>query len=319
MYALSDPTKNCFTQRCDHQHNQQCDQCEALEAVLKDIGSAVQDTRFSDDEERDDALYLYESASQAIQSWKSHQLRSVRQDQSRLDVLKQLNENTVLIVNDWAMKFLPQLYCESQQDWCGKRGISWHISVVFRRVRGELQSQGFVHIIQQCSQDSSRVILIMQHVLQTLKAEHPEITTAFYRQDNAGCYHCANTILACPLIGKSTGIHVSRLNFSDPQGGKGLVDRLAATCKSHICIYINDGHNVTKAEEIQEALLSHGGVSGVRVAVLHTVPEIIQEQKFPGISKLHNFEFGDGALVAWRACDIGSGKRFVVDKSTGQF
>ena len=73
----------------------------------------------------------------------------VRQDQSRLDVLKRLNENTVLVVNDWAMKFLPQLYRESQQDWFGKRGISWHISVVFRRVRGELQSQSFVHIIQQ--------------------------------------------------------------------------------------------------------------------------------------------------------------------------
>ena len=144
---------------------------------------------------------------------------------------------------------------------------------------------------------SSCVILIMQHVLQTLKAEHPAITTAFYRQDNAGCYHCANTIVACPLIGKSTGIHVSRLDFSDPQGGKGPADRLAATCKSHIRIYINEGHNVTKAEEMQEALLSHGGVSGVRVAVLHTVPEIIQEQKFPGISKLHNFEFGDGAGV----------------------
>ena len=149
MYALSGPTENCFTQKCNHQHHQQCNRCEALEAVLKDTGRTVQDTRVSDDEERDEALYLYESATQAIQSWKSHQLRSVRQDQSRLDVLKRLNENTVLVVNDWAMKFLPQLYRESQQDWFGKRGISWHISVVFRRVRGELQSQGFVHIIQQ--------------------------------------------------------------------------------------------------------------------------------------------------------------------------
>ena len=258
MYALSDPTENCFTQKCNHQHQQQCHQCEALEAVLKDTGRAVQDTCFSDDEERDEALYLYESATQAIQSWKSHQLRSVRQDQSRLDVLKRLNENTVLVVNDWAMKFLPQLYRESQQDWFGKRGISWHISVVFRRVRDKLQSQGFVHIIQQCNQDSTCIILIMQHVLKTLKAEHPEITTAFYRQDNTGCYHCANTILACPVIGKSTGIQVSRLDFSDPQGGKGPADRLAATCKSHIRIYINEGHNVTKAEEMQEALLSHG-------------------------------------------------------------
>lgn len=106
--------------------------------------------------------------------------KKVRQDESRLDVLKRLNENTVLVVNDWAMKFLPQLYRESQQDCFVKRGISWHISVVFRRVRGELQSQSFVHIIQQCNQDSTCIILIMQHVLKTLKAEHPEITTAFY-------------------------------------------------------------------------------------------------------------------------------------------
>ena len=90
------------------------------------------------------------------------------------------------------------------------------------------------------------------------------------------------------------------MDFSDPQGGKGSADRLAATCKSHIRIYINEGHNVTKAEEMQEALLSHGGVSGVRVAVLYTVPEIILEQKIPGISKLHNFEFGDGALAGVR-------------------
>lgn len=130
--------------------------------------------------------------------------KKVRQDESRLDVLKRLNENTVLVVNDWAMKFLPQLYRESQQDCFVKRGISWHISVVFRRVRSELQSQSFVHIIQQCNQDSTCIILIMQHVFKTLKAERPEITTAFYRQDNAGCYQCANTILACAVIGKSS-------------------------------------------------------------------------------------------------------------------
>ena len=42
---------------------------------------------------------------------------------------KRLNENTVLVVNDWAMKFLPQLYRESQQDWFGKIGSASPISV----------------------------------------------------------------------------------------------------------------------------------------------------------------------------------------------
>lgn len=190
-----------------------------------------------------------------------------------------LGSETVLIVDDWAMKFLPQFYRESQQDWFGKRGISWHIAVVFRRVSGELQSQAFIHIIQSCSQDSTAVILMMQHVLKTLKSEHPEITSAFFRQDNAGCYHCANTILSCPFIAESSGIKVARLDFSDPQGGKGAADRLAATCKAHIRIYINEGHDVTTAEGMKEALLSHGGVSGVRVAVLPIINEIPQQHK----------------------------------------
>ena len=319
VYALSDPSEISFRQQCDHQHDELCDQCQALEAVLEDISRAAHDAVFRSDEERDEKLFLYESAKGAIQAWKSHQLRSVRQDQSQLDVLDLLTSETVLIVNDWAMKFLPQLYRESQQDWFGKRGISWHIAVVFRRLSGELQSQAFVHIIQSCNQDSTAVVLVMQHVLKTLKSEHLEVTTSFFRQDNAGCYHCANTVLACPLIEQSTGIKMARLDFSDPQGGKGSADRLAATCKSHIRIYIDEGHNVTTAEEMKEALLSHGGIHGCRVAVLLILCETLQQQKIPGITKLNNFEFSDGKLVAWRAYSIGSGKRIVVDKVTGIF
>jgi len=208
----------------------------------------------------------------------------MRQDQSRLDILEQLNLETVLIVNDWATKFLPQSYRDSQQDWFGKREISWHIAVVFRRVSGKLQSQAFVHIIQSCSQDSIAVMSIMQHVLKSLKSEYPEIRRAFFRQDNTSCYHCANTVLAYPLIEQLTSIKVARLDFGDPQGGKGPADRTAATCKSHIHIYINEGHNVTTAEEMKEALLSHGGVEGVRMTVLTTdaTQEIPQQQKIPG-------------------------------------
>lgn len=319
VYVLSDPNEAVFKQQCDHQHEEQCDQCQSINVVLKDITQAVQDTAFRSEEERDEMLYLYEEAQRAIQEWKSHLLRSVRQDQSRLDVLDLLSPETVLIVNDWAMKFLPQLYRESQQDWFGKRGISWHIAVVFRRMNGELQSQAFIHIIQSCSQESIAVVFMMQHVLNILKSQHPEVATAYFRQDNAGCYHYANTLLACPSIKKSTGIKVACLDFSDPQGGKGPCDRLAATCKSHIRVYINEGHDVTNAEDMKKALLSHGGVTGVRVAVLPAVEgqeTAQQQQKIPGISKLNNFQYRDGHLLAWRAYGIGIGKR-VVDKITG--
>ena len=64
---------------------------------------------------------------------------------------------------------------------------------------------------------------------------------------------------------------IVRVDFSDPQGGKGAADRLAASCKSHIRAFINEGHDVCTASDLKEALLSHGGLEGVRVASLDTI------------------------------------------------
>ena len=80
-------------------------------------------------------------------------------------------------------------YRETQADWFGKRGISWHISVAVRKVAGQLEQQTFVHIIEDCSQDATAVVQALQHTLKAPKAQHPEITNAALRQDNAGCYH----------------------------------------------------------------------------------------------------------------------------------
>ena len=101
-----------------------------------------------------------------------------------------------------------------------------------RRRADQFESQAFVHIIQHCTQGSSAVVSIMAHILRTLKSEHPEITQAFFRQDiNAGCYHSTYTILSVPTIEKEVGIRVAEIGFSDPQGGKGPADRMAATIK----------------------------------------------------------------------------------------
>jgi len=247
--------------------------------------------------------------------WKCHLLRSTHQDQARLDVIDALGPEAVFIVNDWAMKFLPQRYRESQTDWFGKRGISWHISAVYQRMVGELKWQGFIHIIQSCSQGSFAVVAIMHHVLATLKSEHPEVNKAYFRQDNAGCYHSSRTILACPEISASTGIQVSRVDFSVPQGGKGAADKLGARCKAHVRAFINEGHDVCTANELKNALLSHGGLDGVRVVSVDAIDETPDEsQTISGITKLNNFEFSPDSITCWRAYCIGSGRTIKPDK-----
>ena len=115
---------------------------------------------------------------------------------------------------------------------------------------------------------------------------------AYFRQDNAGCYHSSATILACPVISQSTGVQITRVDFSDPQGGKGAADRLAATCKAHVRSFINEGHDVTNATQLRDALISHGGIEGVCVACLDAVTKtlpVCETAKIPSISKLNNF------------------------------
>ena len=181
-YSLNENgTQEDYRKPCDHTHDECCNQCEALGAVLNDIKERIKQATFPSVDDHDEAVYLTESAITAIQNWKCHLLRSANQHQARTDVLELLDDKSVLIVNDWAMKFLPRKYRESQTDWFGKRGISWHISVVYRRLKGQLQWQGMVHIIQSCSQGSPAVIYIMENVLKTIKKDHPEVKTAYFR------------------------------------------------------------------------------------------------------------------------------------------
>ena len=57
-------------------------------------------------------------------------------------------------------------------------------------------------------------------------------------------------------------------DFSDPQGGKGPCDRKPATIKAHVRRYINEEHDVLTARDFKDAVLSYGGVKGVRVALV---------------------------------------------------
>ena len=138
------------------------------------------------------------------------------------------------------MKYLPKKYRETQSDWFAKRGIPWHITVTTRRGREEcsLELLTFAHVFKASSQDSCPV---MSDVAAQLNEVMPGLQSVYYRQDNAGCYHCGTTVTCAQAAGKAHGVFVRRLDFSDPQGGKGACDRKAASIKSHMLIYHNAG------------------------------------------------------------------------------
>ena len=264
---------------------------------------------FESEDDKDEAVFLVQKASEAIAAWKAHQLRSINQDRARLEVLEFLDPSCVLIVQDFAMKFIPVQYREAQSNFFGKRGISWHVSVCLRKVSRKLESQTSIHIIQSGRQDSTAVVLIMDHVLRLLKKQHPEIVSLFFRQDNAGCYHSAEIILSVDILSKRSGIQIDHVDFSDPQGGKGSCDRKAAQIKAHVKSFVNEGGSVTNVGELKQAIESRGGVPGLRVTVMD-VQKSAKSYKLDGISKLNNFNFTSGGFTAFRAYDLGPGKFF---------
>lgn len=275
--------------------------------VVTEIETCLENVDISCDE-KEELKYVVSLAKKRIEAWKAHLLRSINQDEARLDVLKNLDAHSVLLTFDWAMKYLPRKYRESQSDWFGKRGISWHITTAMRKFEGQPQMLTFVHILQSCNQDSITVLSIIDDVIKQLKATMPDVNRVHFRQDNAGCYHCASTLLAIQQVASKYDISV-RLDFSDPQGGKGSCDRKAASIKSHMRMYLNSGQDVETAEQMQDAIESSGGVPGVRATVCDT-PDIPKSApvKWEGVSFINNIEYDNDGMRVWRSYGVGPGK-----------
>lgn len=320
QYALSDPLDRDYQSSCDdHTHQAICDRCEELTTVLQEIEEAIRKmpTHSVSEDTTQELLFVFDQTKNNILAWKAHLLRSVNQDEARLDVLDALDEFSVLLVQDWAMKFLPRKYRESQSDWFGKRGLSWHITVATRRQSPDrgFEMMTFAHVFQSGSQDSLTVQAIMSDVLGKLKEVMPTLRSVYYRQDNAGCYRSGSTILGAVKAGEAHGITVRRLDFSDPQGGKGACDRKAATIKAHIKVHLNEGHDVETASQMADAMHSSGGVPGLCVRLCdRVVSSPVPQIKLDGVSTIANVEYSDTFMRVWKAYGMGPGKKITFSK-----
>lgn len=266
-YALSDPDDDAFSSKCDHEHTMQCDRCHLLTTAMDEIQVVVANAECST-EEREELEYIVTTSLQHINAWKAHLLRNVNQDSARQEIMDSLDQHSVLLVSDWAMKLVPKKYRESQRDWFGKKGISWHLTVAIRKNSdGELQMLTFVHPFQSCNQDSSTVLAIFDDVLKELKKVDPDVNCVYLKEDNAGCYHSAASMLLIHKVAVKNNISLKRIDFSDPQGGKGSCDRKAALLKNHMKNHLNAGHDIETAQQMKSSIESCGGIPGVVVAL----------------------------------------------------
>lgn len=312
-FALSDPNDKDFQVNCQHEHNMICHDCEELKNTINDMErKLLEHTNPSFSEEhRGDLVHDFKEAKNNIRKWKSHILRSVNQEEAKQKVLQDLDNGSVLIVMDWAMKFVQTRFREKQSEWYGKRGLSWHISSVVSKdtEKNTLNVTSYAHLFDQCTQDWFSVVSLVENLLSTVKANSPNVTKAYFRSDEAGCYHSNQLLAAIKDVGNRVGVAVARYDFSEPQQGKDICDRIICPLKSSVRAYCNEGHDILTAKDMNTALEKHpvkGATSSVNEVNQNV--ENLEVKKIPNISSFHNFSYTEDGVQIWKAYGIGDGK-----------
>ena len=213
-FALSNLQDPELSEHCPHQHQVRCIEHEQLKVTLKSIADQIESPsiNYYSVEQKEDFKHDLAQAREMIFQWKSHILRAENQERAKQDVLKSLQDNSVMVVMDWAMKFLQIKYREKQSEWFGKRGINWHVSYVISKNTADdgPQVQSYVHLFDTCAQDWYTVCAILEHLLTIIKENKPEVNQAFLRSDGVGCYHNNNVIAAVHDLGVRVGVKVTR-------------------------------------------------------------------------------------------------------------
>ena len=214
-----------------------CDSCEELKTVLQSVEEKINELCSSmySKEPHDDLLYDFGKSVNFINEWKCHTLRCQNQEIAKQSFIQNLTEDSVFLVMDLAMKFLQRRFREKQSDWYAKRGMNWHVScVITSDGKGNFFVSFYNHLFNSCSQDWFSVLSILESLLITVRSSNPKVKKAYLKLDEAGCYHNGQLTVAARDVGERVGVSLQRYDFSEPQSGKDVCDRILCPLKGAI-------------------------------------------------------------------------------------
>jgi hypothetical protein len=92
--------------------------------------------------------------------------------------------------------------------------------------------------------------------------------------------------------------------------------------KSHVRIYMNEGHDIVAPKDLKEAMESHNGVPRARVTLVEELNENQSDSfsvKWEGISTLNNFLYTTEGIRCWQGFGIGKGKLILWKRFDGKY
>ena len=105
-------------------------------------------------------------------------------------------------------------------------------------------------------------------------------------------------------------MEVKRYDFSEPQHGKDVCDRIICPLKASLRKFCDEGNDITSAVKMKGALSAHpvkgtlSSVNKVNDSVIH-----LETKKIKHFSNYHNFKFDGQGITVWKAYAVGKGKR----------
>ena len=99
-----------------------------------------------------------------------------------------------------------------------------------------------------------------------VESQNPLLQKVHLRSDEAGCYQNSSLVAAVRDVTKGVGVEVHSYDYSEPQSGKDVCDRILFPMKSSIRAYCNERRNVLTAVDMGDALTQHP-VKGTTAAV----------------------------------------------------
>uniref|UniRef100_A0A914Q152 C2H2-type domain-containing protein n=1 Tax=Panagrolaimus davidi TaxID=227884 RepID=A0A914Q152_9BILA len=147
-YALSDPNHKEFQDlECSklvhdaHTHDLYTDRIRLFDRTIIDLRTTV--SHLIDEavvsEEKEDLAEMRDDLFRAendINEWEKHILRAKYSNHVRQEFIASLKPGEAFVTIDYATRYLPKNHKETQSDFFGKKGMSWHISHVLTMVDG---------------------------------------------------------------------------------------------------------------------------------------------------------------------------------------
>ncbi|PXF42201.1 hypothetical protein BWQ96_08069 [Gracilariopsis chorda] len=235
-------------------------------------------------EERNDALCGLRNIRQRFFLYDAH-LHRVFAHQNALEtvceeIVTQKRHYHALLLANYKMKFESLCYREKNIDFFGKKGISWHVTVVFylsddygceveSSYLHHLSMLYHDHIVQgDTQQDGSAVASLLEVAIMRLEVDLPKVREVLVLSDNVACYQNTTLPLILTFIAKGNGFSLLRFMHTETLDGKSMLEVHFAIALRHVSKIFAEGMDVKTPSTLVTALRAGSGLKNTAAELI---------------------------------------------------